>query len=121
MPVRRRPPGEEWKDRTAADDPIEWIAQAWFSLPQGLMPARENDEEITKIASSTGAISWDAEELDGALADAERAQRAKQDGWFLISPRRVPAAVRRARADGCARGSTGADAMRVDERLGRGG
>jgi hypothetical protein len=85
-PVRRRPPGEEWKDRTAADEPIEWIVQAWFSLSDGLMPDRENDEEIAEIASSTGAISWDAEELDGALADAERARRAKQHGGREARP-----------------------------------
>jgi hypothetical protein len=85
-PVRRRPRGEEWKDRTDADEPIRWAVSAWLRLAGGSMPGRDRDGEVAAIAERCGAEGWDADELDGALADVERARRAARGSesysWF---------------------------------------
>lgn len=83
-PVRRRRPGEEWKDRTDADPPIGWAVTAWLESADGTI--REDDALIRTLAERAEAISWDRDELDGSLADMERAVEGARGGaevgWF---------------------------------------
>jgi hypothetical protein len=81
--VRRRPPGEEWLDRTRDDEPIAWVVEAWLGPADDTLPRREDwDGVVAALAARAGALSWDAEELDEALADMRRAQRRGAQGWY---------------------------------------
>ena len=64
--VRRRPPGEEWRDRTDDDDPIAWAVVAWVARADSSMPVRADwDAAVAALAARAGADGWDTEELDG--------------------------------------------------------
>ena len=85
--VRRRPPGEEWRDRTDEDAPIAWAVVAWVERTDGSIPRRADwDPAIAALAARAGADGWDTEELDASIAAMERAlRRAKPGeavGWF---------------------------------------
>jgi hypothetical protein len=71
-PPRRRIPSEEWKDRTEADPPIAWAVDVMLSPPD---PRVRQDEVVAGIAEAAGG-RWDAEPLEGRLAetDAQRGQ-----------------------------------------------
>ncbi|HEY4281178.1 MAG TPA: hypothetical protein VGM91_23390 [Conexibacter sp.] len=46
--VRRRPPAEEWKDRTPNDDAIGWQVTAWLRRADGIVPGAERDPEVAR-------------------------------------------------------------------------
>jgi hypothetical protein len=72
-PVRRRIPTEEWKDRTEDDPPIVWAVDVMLSPPN---PRVRQDEVVAAIAEATGG-RWDAEPLEGWLAEID-AQRGRE-------------------------------------------
>ena len=79
--VRRRPPGEEWRDRTDDDAPIAWAVVAWLGRTDGAIPERaEFDAEVGALAARAGAEGWDTKELDEAIAAKERALRRAGPG-----------------------------------------
>ena len=85
--MRRRPPGEEWRDRTDDDAPIAWAVVAWVERADRSIPERADwDGAVATLAAQAGADSWDTEELDASIAAMERAlRRAKPGeaaGWF---------------------------------------
>lgn len=79
-PVRRRPPGQEWRDRTEADAPIDWTVTAWIARADGRLG--EDDELIRALAERAGAVRWDRKGLDGVLADMPQARGDEAVGWF---------------------------------------
>jgi hypothetical protein len=82
--VRRRPPGEEWRDRTEADDPIPWRVDVHLAPPdwntEELAGERAQWEKIVAaVAAESGADGWDADQIDGFFADLAAA-RARSGG-----------------------------------------
>jgi hypothetical protein len=79
--VRRRPPGEEWRDRTDDDAPIAWAVVAWVERADCSVPERADwDGAVAALAAQAGADSWDTEELDASIAAMERALRRAKPG-----------------------------------------
>jgi hypothetical protein len=82
-PVRRWPAGQEWKARTDADPPIDWVVTATVTAPHGISRV-DADALVAPLAAT--AADWDAELFDEWDADHERARRRARGrenyGWF---------------------------------------
>ncbi len=75
-PVRRRPPGEQWRDRPEDAEPIDWLVEVDL-LPPYREPRPDWAAEIARIASRGGASDWRARSVGppGGGGDDD-------DGWF---------------------------------------
>jgi hypothetical protein len=88
--VRRRPPEEEWRDRTEADDPIPWRVDVHL-VPPNWDTAELADERarweatVAAVAAVAGADGWDGDQIEGHFADYEAARArsggAEEFGW----------------------------------------
>lgn len=73
-PQRRRPPGEEWRDRPEDAERISWSVQVDLTPPHR-DPRPDWDAEVARIASRGGASGWRSRTLvTGAGPD---------EGWFV--------------------------------------
>lgn len=82
--VRRRPPGEEWRDRTEADEPIPWRVDVHLTPPDWNTPQLADERArweatVADIAAEAGADGWDGDQIEGFFADIEAA-RARSGG-----------------------------------------
>lgn len=74
--VRRRPPADAWRDRTATDPPIAWAVQLSLHPADWSEPDRAHwDCAIAELAGAAGAEGWDADALEANRADIEEARR----------------------------------------------
>jgi hypothetical protein len=72
--VRRRDPGDLWKDRSADEAAIPWRITVLLTLPHETADTSRvsDDAPVEAFAARTGATSWDRDPLDGYLADVHR-------------------------------------------------
>ena len=54
---RRRPPGEEWRDRAPGDEPIRWWVEVDLK-PPSVTPRPDWAEDVARLAGRAGALRW---------------------------------------------------------------
>jgi len=89
---RRRPRGEEWRDRDPGAAPIAWRVRVDLHA-LATDPPRARDGEVAEIAARAGAVSWrrhrvvtrEAPNGEGAVADFPDG-RVDLIGWAALDP-----------------------------------
>jgi hypothetical protein len=67
VPRRRRPKGQEWRDRSRFDPPIRWLVEVRANPPSGTHVG-EADAVVAAAAELAGAVGWHRGDLE---ADVE--------------------------------------------------
>ena len=78
--TRRRPKGEEWRDRSEDEPPIMWSTTVHLTPPT-IDHAAEFDAIVERVAQEAGA-AWSADALEAAVADIRQQQQSgTSTGW----------------------------------------
>jgi hypothetical protein len=79
--TRRRPPGQEWRDRPEDAEPIRWRVTLHL-IPSELVRSPSFDATVEGIAIQAGA-EWTADSMEAALAEIHRQDLAGEgrSGW----------------------------------------
>ncbi|MDO8209903.1 hypothetical protein [Conexibacter sp. CPCC 206217] len=119
-PVRRRPPGEQWRDRPEDADRIAWSVQVDLSPPY-VEPRPDWDAEVAHMAARGGASGWRARELGPAGAGTVDDGNSGDGAWFGgaedVSDRAMLIPDADADADGADDGPFDATTYRLDFEL----
>jgi hypothetical protein len=85
-PARRRPPGEQWRDRAEDAEPIDWLVEVDLSPPH-IRPRPDWEAKVARIAARGGASGWRArgDADDGRVGGwVEIPERFEDRAWLIL-------------------------------------